>query len=312
MGSFQHKPVMAAEVIRYLAPRCGSVYLDGTLGGGGHSRLILDASSPDGIVIGIDRDPAAIAAAKAQLAGYGERFIAVKDSFDNLDAVAQRLGFTALDGLLLDLGVSSHQLDSAARGFSFRLEGPLDMRMDPEAETDAAWLVNNASAKELEQIIREFGEERFAGKIARQIVSDRLTKPFETTLELAGLVYRAIPRRFHEERIHPATRTFQALRMAVNDELEQVRKGVLAGLNMLASGGRMVVITFHSLEDRMVKKLFKDAASGCNCPPRFPVCVCNKTPLGRLLVSRPVVAGADELAANPRARSAKLRVFEKF
>jgi len=303
---------MAAEVIRYLAPRCGSVYLDGTLGGGGHSRLILDASSPDGIVIGIDRDPAAIAAAKAQLAGYGERFIAVKDSFDNLDAVAQRLGFTALDGLLLDLGVSSHQLDSAARGFSFRLEGPLDMRMDPEAETDAAWLVNNASAKELEQIIREFGEERFAGKIARQIVSDRLTKPFETTLELAGLVYRAIPRRFHEERIHPATRTFQALRMAVNDELEQVRKGVLAGLNMLASGGRMVVITFHSLEDRMVKKLFKDAASGCNCPPRFPVCVCNKTPLGRLLVSRPVVAGADELAANPRARSAKLRVFEKF
>lgn len=303
---------MAAEVIRYLAPRCGSVYLDGTLGGGGHSRLILDASSPDGIVIGIDRDPAAIAAAKAQLAGYGERFIAVKDSFDNLDAVAQRLGFTALDGLLLDLGVSSHQLDSAARGFSFRLEGPLDMRMDPEAETDAAWLVNNASAKELEQIIREFGEERFAGKIARQIVSDRLTKPFETTLELAGLVYRAIPRRFHEERIHPATRTFQALRMVVNDELEQVRKGVLAGLNMLASGGRMVVITFHSLEDRMVKKLFKDAASGCNCPPRFPVCVCNKTPLGRLLVSRPVVAGADELAANPRARSAKLRVFEKF
>jgi 16S rRNA (cytosine1402-N4)-methyltransferase len=312
LGSFQHKPVMAAEVIRYLAPRCGSVYLDGTLGGGGHSRLILDASSPDGIVIGIDRDPAAIAAAKAQLAGYGERFIAVKDSFDNLDAVAQRLGFTALDGLLLDLGVSSHQLDSAARGFSFRLEGPLDMRMDPEAETDAAWLVNNASAKELEQIIREFGEERFAGKIARQIVSDRLTKPFETTLELAGLVYRAIPRRFHEERIHPATRTFQALRMVVNDELEQVRKGVLAGLNMLASGGRMVVITFHSLEDRMVKKLFKDAASGCNCPPRFPVCVCNKTPLGRLLVSRPVVAGADELAANPRARSAKLRVFEKF
>lgn len=303
---------MAAEVIRYLAPRCGSVYLDGTLGGGGHSRLILDASSPDGIVIGIDRDPAAIAAAKAQLAGYGERFIAVKDSFDNLDAVAQKLGFAALDGLLLDLGVSSHQLDSAARGFSFRLEGPLDMRMDPEAETDAAWLVNNASAKELEQIIREFGEERFAGKIARQMVSDRLTKPFETTLELAELVYRAIPRRFHEERIHPATRTFQALRMVVNDELEQVRKGVLAGLNMLASGGRMVVITFHSLEDRMVKKLFKDAASGCNCPPRFPVCVCNKTPLGRLLVSRPVVAGADELAANPRARSAKLRVFEKF
>lgn len=303
---------MAAEVIRYLAPRCGSVYLDGTLGGGGHSRLILDASSPDGIVIGIDRDPAAIAAAKAQLAGYGERFIAVKDSFDNLDAVAQKLGFAALDGLLLDLGVSSHQLDSAARGFSFRLEGPLDMRMDPEAETDAAWFVNNASAKELEQIIREFGEERFAGKIARQMVSDRLTKPFETTLELAELVYRAIPRRFHEERIHPATRTFQALRMVVNDELEQVRKGVLAGLNMLASGGRMVVITFHSLEDRMVKKLFKDAASGCNCPPRFPVCVCNKTPLGRLLVSRPVVAGADELAANPRARSAKLRVFEKF
>lgn len=303
---------MAAEVIRYLAPRCGSVYLDGTLGGGGHSRLILDASSPDGIVIGIDRDPAAIAAAKAQLAGYGERFIAVKDSFDNLDAVAQKQGFTALDGLLLDLGVSSHQLDSAARGFSFRLEGPLDMRMDPEAETDAAWLVNNASAKELEQIIREFGEERFAGKIARQIVADRLTKPFETTLELAGLVYRAIPRRFHEERIHPATRTFQALRMVVNDELEQVRKGVLAGLNMLASGGRMVVITFHSLEDRMVKKLFKDAASGCNCPPRFPVCVCNKTPLGRLLVNKPVVAGADELAANPRARSAKLRVFEKF
>lgn len=312
MPSFQHLPVMATEVIRYLAPHAGGLYLDGTLGGGGHSRLILDASTPDGVVIGIDRDPAAIAAATKQLAGYGERFIPIRGNFGDIATVAQNLGITAVDGLLLDLGVSSHQLDSPERGFSFRFDGPLDMRMDPEAKTTASLLVNNLSEKELAQIIREFGEERFAGKIARQIVNVRSVQPIVTTLELAELVGKAIPRRFHEERIHPATRTFQALRMAVNNELEQVRNSIKAGIELLASGGRMLVITFHSLEDRIVKQLFREASTGCICPPRLPVCACNNKPRGRLVMNKPVMAGMDELKINPRARSAKLRAFEKL
>lgn len=312
MASFQHTSVLAAETLRYLAPHAGGLYIDGTLGGGGHSEKILEASAPDGRVIGIDRDQAALAAAGARLSRFGDRFRPIRDSFGNLATILGQLDISAIDGLLLDLGVSSHQLDSPERGFSFRGDGPLDMRMDQARGETAADLVNRASEQELAQIIRDYGEERWARKIAARIVLARSETPLATTRELAELVAAAIPRRFHEERIHPATRTFQALRMAVNDELEQVRRGVQAGIDLLAPGGRLVVISFHSLEDRIVKQSFRDAATGCICPPRFPHCTCGRKPRGRLLTGRPVIAGAEERTENPRARSAKLRALEKF
>ncbi|CAH2032242.1 16S rRNA m(4)C1402 methyltransferase [Trichlorobacter ammonificans] len=303
---------MAAEVLQHLAPRSGGMYVDGTLGGGGHSEQLLEASAPDGRVLGIDRDPAALAAAGERLNRFGDRFHSVRGSFGNLAEILRQAGIGAIDGFLLDLGVSSHQLDSPERGFSFRTNGPLDMRMDPAAGESAAELVNRASEQELERIIRDYGEERWARKIATRIVAARSERAFTSTLELAELVERTIPRRFHEERIHPATRTFQALRMAVNSELEQVRQGVVAGIELLAPGGRLVVISFHSLEDRIVKQLFREAATGCVCPPRFPHCTCGRTPRGRLITGKPVIAGTEERSENPRARSAKLRALEKL
>lgn len=312
MDTFQHVPVLAAEVIQHLAPQAGTIYVDGTLGGGGHSELILEAASTDALLIGIDRDPSALAAASERLMRFRTRFRAVQGSFGNLTQLLTSQGVDAIDGLLLDLGVSSHQLDSPERGFSFRNNGPLDMRMNPLEGDNAADLVNHLSEQELEQIIRDFGEERWARKIARRIVSIRAEAPLTTTQELAELVEATIPRRFHEERIHPATRTFQALRMAVNHELEQVQQGVLAGIELLKPKGRLVVISFHSLEDRIVKHLFREAATGCVCPPRFPHCVCGRQPKVRLLTGKPVIAGTVERNENPRARSAKLRALEKL
>lgn len=312
MDSFRHVSVLATEVMHHLAPHAGGTYIDGTLGGGGHSELILEAAAPDALLVGIDRDPAALAAAKERLMRFGTRFRAVQGSFGDLTQLLAGQDIDAIDGLLLDLGVSSHQLDSPERGFSFRSNGPLDMRMNPLAGDTAADVVNRLSEQELEQIIREFGEERWARKIARRIVAMRTETPLMTTQELAELVETTIPRRFHEERIHPATRTFQALRMAVNHELEQVRQGVLAGIELLKPKGRLVVISFHSLEDRIVKHLFREAAAGCVCPPRFPHCVCGRQPRVRLLTGKPVIAGADERSENPRARSAKLRALEKL
>lgn len=312
MDSFRHTSVLAAEVMEYLAPNAGGTYVDGTLGGGGHSELILAASAPDGLLIGIDRDPAALAAAGERLLRFGSRFRGVQGSLGDVAAVLAAQGIDAIDGLLLDLGVSSHQLDSPERGFSFRGNGPLDMRMNPLEGDTAADLVNNLPEQELERIIREYGEERWARKIAARIVAMRSESPFSTTRELADLVESTIPRRFHEDRLHPATRTFQALRIAVNNELEQVRQGVLAGIELLKPKGRLVVISFHSLEDRIVKHLFRDAATGCICPPRFPHCVCGQQPRVRLITGKPVIARYDECSENPRARSAKLRALEKL
>lgn len=312
MSGFRHTSVLAAETLEYLAPHAGGVYVDGTLGGGGHSELILEASSPDGLLIGIDRDPAALAAAGGRLQRFGLRFRGVQGSLGDVAGLLAAQGIAAVDGLLLDLGVSSHQLDSPERGFSFRGDGPLDMRMNPQEGETAADLVNTLPERELERIIREYGEERWARKIAARLVTVRAEAPVTTTRELADLVESTIPRRFHEDRLHPATRTFQALRIAVNNELEQVRQGVLAGIGLLRPKGRLVVISFHSLEDRIVKHLFRDAAAGCICPPRFPHCVCGQTPKVRLLTGKPVVAGYDECCDNPRARSAKLRALEKL
>lgn len=312
METFHHLSVLAHEVIEQLAPRPGGAYLDGTLGGGGHSELILEKIGPDGLLIGIDRDQSALAAASERLKRFGTSFRPVQGSFGDLAELLKSAGINALDGLLLDLGVSSHQLDTDERGFSFRLDGPLDMRMDRACGDSAADLLRECSAQELEQIIKEFGEERWAKKIALRIVQVRQETPITTTLQLADLVAGTIPRRFHEDRIHPATRTFQGLRIAVNQELEQVQQGVSAGIAALKPGGRIAVISFHSLEDRIVKHLFREAATGCTCPPKMPYCVCNKKPQLRILTGRPIIAGAEETDRNPRARSAKLRVAEKL
>ncbi len=312
MTTFSHLPVLPAEVLELLAPKPGGIYLDGTLGGGGHSELILERIGTNGRLIGIDRDQAALRAAGERLSRFGACFQAIQGSFGDLATLLEQAGVSAIDGVLLDLGVSSHQLDTAERGFSFRLDGPLDMRMDRTQGDSAADLLEQLPARELERIIREYGEERWARKIAERIERERAEHPITTTLQLAKLVATTIPRRFHEERIHPATRTFQALRIAVNQELEQVRQGVTAGINALKPGGRIAVISFHSLEDRMVKQLFREAASGCSCPPKIPYCVCGKQPRLKIITTKPVMATPAEAEQNPRARSAKLRVAEKL
>lgn len=303
---------MADEVLRFLDPHCGGVYLDGTLGGAGHARLILEATSPDGVLIGMDHDAAALAAAKNNLATFGERAILRQGNFSDMDAHLDFLEIDRLDGILLDLGVSSHQLDSPERGFSFREDGPLDMRMNPTAGVSAATVVAEADVNELKRIFREYGEERWAGKIARAIVMDREQTPFETTLQLADLISRVVPASKGPQRIHPATRVFQALRIHVNGELESLRSGLDAAWKRLKTGGRLVVISFHSLEDRMVKQTFRALATGCVCPPRLAVCACGQQPAVRVLTRKAVRATEDEININPRSRSAVLRAMEKL
>lgn len=308
---FRHLSVMPQEVVKFLSPRPGGVYVDGTLGGAGHAALILEASMPDGRLIGFDRDSDARAAARERLAAYKGRTDFVGRNFAEIADGLAELGVDAVDGLLLDLGVSSHQLDSADRGFSFQQDAYLDMRMDRSVGKTAADLVNGLPEGELERIIREYGEERWARKIARRIAAARTEAPIETTLQLADLIGRTIPRGAREERINPATRTFQALRIAVNDELSSLQRCLADILPLLRSGGRIVVISFHSLEDRMVKQFFRDQAITCICPKDLPVCACTKEPQLRILTGKAVVAGDEEVSANPRARSARLRAAEK-
>jgi 16S rRNA (cytosine1402-N4)-methyltransferase len=302
---------MPEEALHFLAPRSGGVYVDGTLGGGGHSRLILEASSPDGIVYAFDRDRAALAAAGKRLAGFGERFRPVHGNFADMAEQLSAMEVPGIDGFLLDLGVSSHQIDTADRGFSFQVDAPLDMRMDHGIGPTAADLVNDLPEAELAQIIREYGEERWALRIARFIVAARTEAPVSTTFRLVDLVKGAIPRGAWEERIHPATRTFQALRIAVNDELGSLERGLDSGIGLLNQGGRGVVISFHSLEDRIVKHCFRERARGCICPKELPLCACSHVPEVSILTSRAVRPGEEETAANPRSRSARLRAVEK-
>ena len=311
-GTFRHLSVMPREVVELLAPHPGGIYLDGTLGGGGHARLILEASAPDGRLIGIDHDPAALKAAGTLLAPFGERVTLCRGSFAEMADVLAELGENRVDGILLDLGVSSHQLDTPARGFSFREDGPLDMRMNPEQPETAADLLAAAEAGELKRIFRDYGEERWAALVAREIVRTRDSEPLLTTRQLAELVCRTVPGGRIPQRIHPATRVFQALRIAVNGELDALRDGLAAALQLLRPGGRLAVISFHSLEDRMVKQALRAAANPCNCPPRLPVCVCGQQPRIKVLTPRGLTAGAAEIAANPRARSAVLRGAEQL
>ena len=309
-----HVPVLADEVLTMLAPARGSLQIDATVGGGGHAERILAATDPDGRLLGIDADGAAIARVQARLGPrYGDRLRLRQANFRELSEVAPAEGFGAVDGCFLDLGLSSFQLADEGRGFGFRTGGPLDMRFDTRHGVPAAELLNTLDASALTALFRRYGEEPYAGRIARAIVEARRTAPIRTAEELAGLVELVAPSRAPgRRRIHPATRVFQALRIAVNEELEALDEGLAAALDLLRPGGRLVVLSYHSLEDRIVKRFFQAERRGCVCPPAAPVCVCGRTPRVRLLAPKGVVPGDEELAANPRARSARLRTAERL
>jgi 16S rRNA (cytosine1402-N4)-methyltransferase len=301
-----HRPVLVQEAVQLLGARAGGAYLDGTVGAGGHAEAILEASAPDGQLLGLDLDPQALERARARLARFGTRVRLVRANFRDLDEVARAEGFMNVDGVLLDLGLCSLQLASG-RGFSFQEEAPLDMRFDPEAPLTAAEIVNRAPEGELVRILREWGEEPRARAIARRIVAAR---PLRTARELAAVGLRAVGQR--GSRTHPATRTFQALRIATNRELENLQRALAAALRLLRPGGRLVVISYHSLEDRIVKQFIQREERDCICPPEVPECHCGHGASLRSLTRRPVRPGADELRANPRARSARLRAAERL
>jgi 16S rRNA (cytosine1402-N4)-methyltransferase len=312
MEDFHHISVMPDEVLEALAPHSGGIYVDGTLGGAGHAGLILSASAPEGMLIGFDRDAEAIAVAKERLAPFGGRARLFQRNFSSIAATLSEIGVDAIDGFVLDLGVSSHQLDRDERGFSFMHDAPLDMRMDRSQGPSAADLVNTLDEEELFRIISQYGEERWAKRVASFIVKAREEQPIATTLELVDVIKGAIPKAKWEERLHPATRTFQALRIAVNEELKSLEDGLADLLKLLRKGGRGAVISFHSLEDRIVKEGFRAAATGCTCPKGLPGCVCGKLPQCKVLTRKPLRATESEVAANTRSRSARLRVVEKI
>lgn len=309
---FQHKSVLLQECIDALNIRPDGIYLDGTLGGAGHSSQIARRLTEGGRLIGVDRDRTALAAAKERLAPYADRVTLVHSNFAEIDAILDSLGIPAVDGMLFDLGVSSPQLDDASRGFSYMADAPLDMRMDKDDVLTAGEVVNTWPQGELRRILYDYGEERYAPQIAAAICRAREKAPIETTLELVDIIRSAMPAQALREKQHPAKRSFQAIRIAVNDELGAVSRMMQAAVGRLNPGGRLAVITFHSLEDRIVKSEMQQAARGCTCPPEFPVCVCGKKPLVKLVTRKPIVSGPAELEGNPRARSAKLRVAEKL
>lgn len=311
MNEFHHVSVLLEECIQGLAIKPEGIYVDGTLGGAGHSSRIA-ALLTTGRLVGIDRDPVALKAAGERLAPYKDRVSLVHANFCELDSALDRLGIGGVDGILLDLGVSSPQLDDGERGFSYMVDAPLDMRMNSEDSTDARAIVNTWSYEELKRILYDYGEERYAPQIASAICRRRETAPIETTLELVDIIRSAMPASALREKQHPAKRSFQAIRIAVNDELNSVSKVMQAAIPRLNPGGRLAVITFHSLEDRIVKNAMAAAAKGCTCPPNFPVCVCGKKPQVKLITRKPIVSADAELERNPRARSAKLRICEKL
>ncbi|HEX3264615.1 MAG TPA: 16S rRNA (cytosine(1402)-N(4))-methyltransferase RsmH [Candidatus Limnocylindrales bacterium] len=310
----RHVPVMPDEVIEALAPRAGTSNIDATLGGGGHAERILETSDPDGRLLGLDADGAAIARVRARLGSrFGDRLTLRQANFRELASAAPAAGFEQVDGCLFDLGLSSFQLADADRGFGFRTSGPLDMRFDPERGVPAAELLATLDRDELTALFRRYGEEPFAGRIARAVVETRRTAPIRTAEELATLVARVAPSRAPGRRkVHPATRVFQALRIAVNEELDALQDGLAAAVDLLRPGGRLVVLSYHSLEDRIVKRFLQAERRGCTCPPEAPVCVCGREPRLRLLSPKGLVPSAAEIAANPRARSARLRAAERL
>ena len=308
---YRHTPVLPAEVTKHLSLHPGSIIVDCTLGGAGHAKRIADSIAPTGILVGIDQDDAALVAA-ADTLRLGRQITLLKGNFAEIDRLLTEAGIAYADGFLFDLGVSSPQLDFVDRGFSYHDEAPLDMRMDPSGGgLTAADVVNTYQEAVLAQVIREYGEERWASRIAAFIVAARGRRPIRTTAELVGIIKDAVPASARRGGPHPARRTFQALRIEVNHEIDVLEEGLRAAVKWLVPGGRIVVISYHSLEDRVVKRVFTELASGCVCPPELPVCSCGKVPVLRIVTRRPVVPGPEEIASNPRARSAKMRVAEK-
>ena len=304
---FNHKSVLLNETIDLLDIKPDGIYVDGTVGGAGHSKEIAKRLK-DGRLIAFDRDPDAVKVAGERLSGFNAEII--NDNFFNIENNLKRMNILEVDGILLDLGVSSYQLDTADRGFSYHKTAPLDMRMSKEG-ISAKDVVNTYSVEELTRVFKEYGEEKFAFKIANAIVKKRIERPLETTTELADIIASCVPGSYRREG-HPARKCFQALRIEVNRELDGLSSAVDSAFSLLKVGGRLAIITFHSLEDRIVKQRFKEFATGCTCPPDLPVCVCGKTPRGKIITKKPVTAGEDELNANPRSRSAKLRVVQKI
>ena len=306
-GYFPHQPVLYQEILNVIAPESGGVYLDGTLGAGGHAEGILKASAPRGRLLGLDLDPEALAIARQRLFDFQERATLIKASYLSATDVLAEIGWGKVDGIILDLGVSSMQIDRPGRGFSFQENGFLDMRFNQDRGQTAADLVNTLSEEELANLIYQYGEERFSRRIARAIVAAR---PVDTTQELAALIEKAVPG--YESHIHPATRTFQALRIATNKELETLSAALPRLIDCLAPGGRIAIISFHSLEDRIVKQFFRRESQDCICPPEQPICTCGHTAILKVVTKKPVRASAQEINQNPRSRSAKLRVAEKL
>lgn len=306
---FKHIPIMLEQVIEGLDIKPDGIYVDGTLGGGGHSYEIAKRLVSGGRLIGIDQDEAAINAAGARLSGFNDRVTIVRSNYAQMVSVLHSLDINRVDGILLDLGVSSHQLDNAERGFSYMEDAPLDMRMDRRQEKTAWDIVNYYSQAELARIIRDYGEDKFAAKIAAKIIGFRENKPIETTGELAEIIKLAIPIKYRLTGGHPAKRTFQAIRIELNRELEVLEESIEGMIDILSDGGRMAVITFHSLEDRIVKAAFKKAESPCTCPSDFPICVCGKKTKGFVASRKPLIPSDEEMERNPRAKSSKLRIF---
>ena len=311
-SDFTHIPVLLKETIEALNIKEDGIYIDGTAGGGGHSEEIAKRLGKGGRLICIDRDEEAVEAVTKRLEPYKDRVSIVKNNYSEIDNILKDLGINKADGILLDLGVSSHQLDSAGRGFSYMADAPLDMRMDKTSSPDARTVVNTYSEAELYRIIRDYGEEKFAKNIAKHICIERGKKPIETTGELVSVIKSSIPVKVQKSTgKHPAMRTFQAVRIEVNDELSGLKEALVKCMDVLDDKGRLAVITFHSLEDRMVKNYFKECENPCICPPNFPVCVCGRVSKGRIITKKPVVPGEDEINENIRSHSSKLRVFER-
>lgn len=308
---FNHTSVLLQETIDGLNIRPNGVYVDGTLGGGGHSYEIASRLSDRGQLIGIDQDEAAITAAGERLKEFGDRVIIVRSNYRNTKSILQSLQIEKIDGMMLDLGVSSYQLDTEERGFSYRYDAPLDMRMDKRQTLTARDIVNGYSEMELFRVIRDYGEDKFAKNIAKHIVAARQQSPIETTGQLNEIIKAAIPAKMRAEGGHPSKRTYQAIRIECNKELEVLRDSLEELIGLLNPGGRLCIITFHSLEDRIVKSAFKKAENPCTCPPSFPVCVCGKVSQGKVITNKPILPGEEELERNSRAKSAKLRIFER-
>ncbi len=309
--NFKHQSVLLEETINNLNIQPDGIYVDGTLGGGGHAFHVCSRLSEKGHFIGIDQDGAAIGAAGERLKPFGDKVTIVRSNYSDMKQVLQSLGVFGVNGIVLDLGVSSYQLDTAERGFSYRENAPLDMRMDQRQEKTARDIINGYSEMELYRIIRDYGEDKFAKNIAKHIVRARQEKPVETTDELTEIIKAAIPMKFRAVGGHPAKRTFQAIRIELNQELEVLRGHLNEMVELLDDGGRICIITFHSLEDRIVKNIFRKCENPCECPPSFPTCVCGKKSMGKVITRKPILPSEEELEINPRAKSAKLRVFER-